>query len=357
MCVVSGEMRRSRNSHKAKDPMPHATPLRRLTFTALLPFLTAAAWETESRWLESGALAAEPILHRFLALDESRKQLHLVDERDPVQDWTIALPDDARPRDFQVVGNHRALVASGGGYLECDLKHGRLIRQVECVEDMVISLRRLPNGNTLLMGRDSARIYELNRDDSVVRQFKLPADFARLMRFTPEGHLVCCPDSQIMEFSLQGDVIRVLPFRVGDDPRPAKRSGYHILKSHRGNYLASTCYAVSIVELHPSGSIKRVLGGHDHPQAESMHWVAFTGFQVLPNGHIVVTTWNGHGADDSHHGPQLIEFDKEGAIVWQWHDPQRAGSILGVVVLDALDASKRIEEDGHVLRSGASRVR
>ena len=86
-----------------------------------------------------------------------------------------------------------------------------------------------------------------------------------------------------------------------------------------------------------------------------MKWMAFTGFQVLPNGNAVVTTWNGHGAEDSRKGPQIVEFDKEGKIVWQWHDPERAGSILGVIVLDALDTAYLLEEDGHLLsRSNTS---
>ncbi len=66
---------------------------------------------------------------------------------------------------------------------------------------------------------------------------------------------------------------------------------------------------------------------------------------MLPGGHTVTTTWNGHGADDSRTGPQLIEFDEQGEIVWQWHDPERAGSLLSVLVLDRLDTEQLLQEN------------
>jgi hypothetical protein len=152
-----------------------------------------------------------------------------------------------------------------------------------------------------------------------------------------------------MEFDTDGQVIHRVPFKVSEDLRPAKRSGYQIVKKSNGNYLVSTCYAVSIAEVDSSGTVIRQFGGVNTPEAKAMNWIAFCGFQVLSNGHTVTTTWNGHGADDSRAGPQLIEFDKKGNIVWQWHDPDRAGSILAVIVLDQLDTERLLQENGHVL--------
>lgn len=312
----------------------------RIPLACLLAILASASGFCDQVIAEEvNGRAAPPIQHRFLALDESRKQLLFVDQKHPQNDWTLRLPQDATPRDFQVVGDHHALIASGKGYLQCDVKSGALIQQVDCVDEMVISLRRLASGNTLLMGRDSGTLYEVDQTASLIRTTWLPVKFARLMRFAPEGHLVFCPDSQIMEIDIAGRVLHTVPFRVQDDPRPAKRSGYHVVKMLNGNYLVSTCYTTAVAEVTPEGEVVRTLGGRETPQAKVMNWVAFTGFQVLPNGHTVVTTWNGHGAEDSHNGPQLVEFDPEGRIVWQWHDAERAGSILAVVVLDELDTS------------------
>lgn len=107
-----------------------------------------------------------------------------------------------------------------------------------------------------------------------------------------------------------------------------------VIKQPNGNYLASTCYSVGIAELDSKGKRLSLLGGADDPQAAAMKWMAFTCFEVLGNGHTMVCSWNGHRADDSYDGPQLIEFDERGKVVWSWHDPKRAGSIIVVAVVE-----------------------
>jgi len=60
-----------------------------------------------------------------------------------------------------------------------------------------------------------------------------------------------------------------------------------------------------------------------------------THFSVL---NIVVCNWTGHKPGDSVKAPQLLEFDSSGDIVWHWHDPERAGTLHGVIIIDDLDA-------------------
>ncbi|MCX6915374.1 MAG: hypothetical protein NT167_20410 [Verrucomicrobia bacterium] len=43
-----------------------------------------------------GAAQAYAVEHRFLAVDESRSQLHLVDQRNTNQSWTLKLPERCR---------------------------------------------------------------------------------------------------------------------------------------------------------------------------------------------------------------------------------------------------------------------
>jgi hypothetical protein len=66
---------------------------------------------------------------------------------------------------------------------------------------------------------------------------------------------------------------------------------------------------------------------------------------MLKNGHIVQANWTGHGSKDSAKGVQIVEFDAEGKIVWQWHDAEMAGTIHGLIVLDDLDP-KVLNDDG-----------
>jgi len=70
----------------------------------------------------------------------------------------------------------------------------------------------------------------------------------------------------------------------------------------------------------------------------------FADFQILENGNIVATNWHGHEANSSSKGDQILEFDTAGKIVWKWHDPQRAGSIHAVIVLDNLDPNLHYDD-------------
>ena len=78
----------------------------------------------------------------------------------------------------------------------------------------------------------------------------------------------------------------------------------------------------------------------EFPAPAELGFHFFGGFQVLANGHIVQCNWTGHGAQDSAKGVQIVEFDAAGRIVWQWHHPELAGSIHGVLVLDDLESSE-----------------
>ena len=53
-----------------------------------------------------------------------------------------------------------------------------------------------------------------------------------------------------------------------------------------------------------------------------------------PDGHVYMAHWTGHGANDSKHGWQVVEFDGEGRAVWHLHDPERFGSVSGLDVLE-----------------------
>jgi hypothetical protein len=104
-----------------------------------------------------------------------------------------------------------------------------------------------------------------------------------------------------------------------------------------GNLLLSNGYDAALWEIDSDAAIVRTLGGKSRPELASLGLYFFGGMQILKNGDIVVSNWTGHGATDSVKGVQLLQFDREGKVVWTWHDPQRAGSIDGVIVLDDLN--------------------
>ena len=55
----------------------------------------------------------------------------------------------------------------------------------------------------------------------------------------------------------------------------------------------------------------------------------------MANGHVYQCNWTGHGTNDSEKGWQVVEFDPDGNSIWHLYDPDRFGSISGIVVLEA----------------------
>jgi hypothetical protein len=67
-------------------------------------------------------------------------------------------------------------------------------------------------------------------------------------------------------------------------------------------------------------------------------------FQLLPNGHVVLANWQGHGPGFGSSGVQLLEFNATGKIVWQWSEAGMISSLQGVVVLDGLNTGELHDE-------------
>ena len=98
-----------------------------LVFAGLMaPVMAAAAPDAKP-----AAATASAIKHRFVATDESRKQLLLVDQTDPSKDWTVPLPGN---RDIRLIGTDRVLVSVPNGYREYALADGRLVNDHDLVD-------------------------------------------------------------------------------------------------------------------------------------------------------------------------------------------------------------------------------
>jgi hypothetical protein len=274
--------------------------------------------------------AADPIRHVFLAVDESRHQVLYVNQFDPSKDWAIKGPF----RDIQLIGGNKLLISSGDGYREYDMETRKLLKEVKGFPG-VESVRRLADGKTLLAcNQDGVTIRELDARDKEIRHASFKTGGAtRLMRVTPQGTVLFgtfFTDNKTIEGNLDGQVIHSFA--------ASPTSGaYHVLRKPNGHLLLSNGYDAAVVELDSNFKAVKTLGGKASPDAKPLGFNFFGGMQVLKNGDIVVANWTGHGAKDSAKGTQILQFNPEGKVVWKWHDPDRAGSTHGVIILDDLD--------------------
>ena len=302
---------------------------------------TTAASQAEER---------EPIRHRFLLYDEGRGVLHYVNEREPAKDWDLNLGHALR--DFQLVGNHQFIIAQGFGYSVWDLESRKLAQDVRVPEfGGGLSARRRADGATVLGAnvKDGAMVVELDQKNTVTRKATFPGvKTLRMIRLASDGNVLLAEEKGLTEVAFDaqapngGKVVRSIPL-------PHDRNAFMALKKEDGSCFVSGGFAKALFEFAPDGKLRRELTLKGAPaQAGPLF---FAGFQVLKNGNIVVCNWTGHGPQDSAKGWQLAEFAADGALVWHWHNAERAGTALNIVVLDDLDENALLDDSSGIMKA------
>lgn len=303
---------------------------------ALCVFLAMAA-------LISAGLHAAP--RRFIGIDESRGQLHVVDTADATASWSLKLP--MKCRDAQLVGNQRLLLSGSNGYFEVDLVSRSVVKSFAKPDYAgTMSARRTPAGRTLLgcIQQDDTVLFELDAQDVLLRKAVFPGRKSlRLMRISKDNTIFFGgPDNTIVEGDMTGKVLREIVI-------PGGRHVYQALRLPSGNMLVASGYGAAVVEIAADGKELRRFAVSDDDKARGVHTQFFAGMQVLPDASVVVCNWTGHQPQDSHKGPQLLQFDPNGKLIWSWHDPERAGTLHGVIVLDHLDTNALCDESNGIL--------
>jgi hypothetical protein len=226
----------------------------------------------------------------------------------------------------------RVLVGLATGFAEFDLNTGAVAARVEGYR-RISAVSRRPDGSTWLaectatglvihcVGKDM-------RPSCDCRLLYPDASAFRVMQVLDNGH-VLMPVSKpfrAVEIGADGTVV----WRAALDAYGDK--GYLVRRLPDGTTLASTGSGVKVVQLDPAGRMVRFWGEArkgDHPE-----WRLdfFSGFERLPNGHVVVANWLGHGKHGT--GPHLVEFDDDNACVWQWEDHAAARQVTNVLLID-----------------------
>lgn len=278
--------------------------------------------------------------HRFLAVDESRHQLVYVDQFNSSNDWTLKLP--IKHRDIQLVGNNIVLLSSLEGFHEYNLKDRRMVREVKGYPGTV-SARRLPDGRTILVcNSPGVTLFELAPDGKVLRKSTFDVPTTRVVRMTPQGTILFGSGNRVFEGDLDGKILR-------EHTLPKPIWAYHTVRLPGGNLLVSGGYDARMFEVDAAGRVVKAFGPKPTGLGKDLGLHLFAGFQILKNGHIVVSNWSGHGPQDSRKGVQIVEFDRQGKVVWKWHNPKQAGSIDGLIVLDELDTGLLNDDISSVL--------
>jgi hypothetical protein len=308
-------------------------------------------------------LAAAPIQHDFLAIDEGLSDLLRVDEANPKNNWLVHIGRD-HPRDMQLEGDGRLLISHDHGYCEYAVATGERVKDVSIYHD-VSSVRRLANGHLLIAGVDfdgpkrnrgdmpvgdptgrHVVFVEYDEHGQAVRRTTYVGDYLRLVRETAAGTFLCGCNTMFKEADGNGQWIREFPV-------PGFQHAWMALRLANGDTLMSAGYGTSVpprpggtsfmVQVDASGKTVRRFGAvGDVPTR--IHPYFYAMFQMLPDGDIVVANWQGHRAGHNNEGVQLVEFDPADNIVWEWSDRAFVSSIQAVLVLDGLDPAVASDE-------------
>ncbi len=292
------------------QPTARRSFLRALALAALLPLLPGALGQT----------AAASARHRFLAVDDGTHTLVHVDENDPARNWSVAT---GYVMDMQLVGSDRVLLSVDDGFREYAVASGKLLKSVKGVGGKAYSVCRTSDERTLLTGDDlggqkGACLVVYDRMDRIIERKAFEGlTMLRHLRPTPKGTYLLAAVGQVVEVDAQWNILR-----------QTKVPGnlFKAVRLANGNLLCSSGPGARFLkELDPQGGAVREIRGDQLSEG------SFTGFHLQRDGHVVVANWLGHGPD--HDGTVLVEYDREGNMVWRYGRPH--ASFVEVIVLEA----------------------
>jgi hypothetical protein len=117
----------------------------------------------------------------------------------------------------------------------------------------------------------------------------------------------------------------------------------------------STGYAASLIRVDTArGAVLQTVGGRamrDDSGTRPLSPFFFSGYQMFDNGDYLVANWQGHGLGHNGQGYQLLQFDREGNLVWRFDqtDYPFISSLNNVIALDGLDTGRLHDEPRGVL--------
>lgn len=260
--------------------------------------------------LHAGVFAAQAeVKHTFVCLDNQKNQLVYVDQFAPEKSWKVPLP--AESRDLCLFDDERVLVSHSNGAEIYRLRDGSSVQRFEGFKG-VSSASRTPAGNILIGSAAGFTEIDLSGKKLRTTVSKGKNKSLRLARMLPNGNILYCDISSIHEIDPDGNVL----WEHTTAGKP-----YLALKQNDGSILSTEGGEVKLLRIARDGTETVVCGDATvHPNAK-LAW--FSGYDLLPNGNIMVANWRGHGfkGESSH----LFEFTPGNQIVWRWDDPEVQG--------------------------------
>ena len=281
----------------------------------------------------------KPKRRRFVLADESRPRLHYWDSDDPSACFSI--PGERPMWDLKRVGDMRYRAVCKNGFKVFDLRERKVVDEFRHPSlDEVTAVCDMRDGGFVASvnprtGPDKDKVVLLRRFSAgrePVASYRCEGFFyARSLQWDRDGEtLLLSWEKGFARIRLpkEGDICEV----VGDFRQPKGRNLFDVVPLLAGDgYLAGCGYGGGLVRFDKDG---KAVSSWFVPEQDGCKSLFYAQSMQMPDGHVYMAHWTGHGANDSSRGWQVVEFDENGRAVWHLHDPGRFGSVSGIDVLD-----------------------
>ncbi|MDR2845596.1 MAG: hypothetical protein LBV28_05880, partial [Puniceicoccales bacterium] len=248
--------------------------------------------------------------------------------------------------DLWILPGGTLLFGNGTGAKEVSFKDNTVKFEYTSKSEM-FAVQRLANGNTFVGECSSGKLLEIAPDGkTIVKETSTLASKITPKRPLPGGHTYirnarALPSGNYLAALYQsGEAVEFNP--AGERVWAVKVPGgaHSAVRLANGNTLVSSCDAQvrkgvspALYEFDATGKEVWKVSNADL-DGKPFHFLS--GFQVLPNGNILVSNWLGHGKFGK--APHLLEITRDKKVVWTYADHKQFRTISSVHVFGEGDA-------------------
>jgi len=289
-------------------------------FCSVSLLLTALALNTVA--------ADQPFMkdRRFACGDYSGKTVSIV-EADGSISWQHAAPSC---NDLWIIPGGSILFSTGHGVKEVNSTTDKVLLDYNSKSE-IYAVQRLANGSTFVGECNSGKLLTLDKDANIIKCVNLLPEgkdgghaYYRNARVLKNGNYLVAHygRKEVIEYTPDGKVFWQVKTPGG--PHSACRLD-------NGNTMAACGDngTPALVEYNPEGQVVWQLSNAD---LEGDPLKFLTGFQILPNGNVLISNWVGHGKFGT--APHLLEITREKKIVWKFEDHKNFRTIATVQVFN-----------------------
>jgi hypothetical protein len=292
---------------------------------------------TGGRWDET---QYPPSKRKMLLRDEGDPHLIMIDlSRTPILQWKT-VTGGPWARSAQLIGGNQILGGRNDGYEVFDYTTGMIVKSVNTFPNTQ-SAYRLATGETMLT-RSGTVLTFLDKNDTMSHEIAYPGyGYVRVARPTRRGTFLVPSDTTLFEGDASGNILWKTVGATWQEIWQAAELGPPVAGGawNDGDTLVCSGFGSSCdVVDKMTHKVTFRFGTKQMPMAAAVKPNFFAEFEILPNGNLVTSNWQGHGGGNGTSGLQVLEFDPTGKLVWSWkQDPTIFSSIQGVQVMDGKD--------------------